>query len=85
MSALRKCCEAKALEVFSWNACGASMNDVSCMLDGLDIFGWDLVRIQEGQKNCQQHCTLSEKGHVILSAEGSGRGGAHGACEQDAC
>ena len=50
-STLANCCQSRGLETATWNGCGVSLQDMHDMINGLDLFGWDIVCLQEGLKN----------------------------------
>ena len=62
--------EAKGGDMFTWNGCGVSMQDLGDMMAGLEPFGWDVVCLQEGLKSSDPQTFQDQVGHTVVSSRG---------------
>ena len=59
---------------YTWSECGLSARDIETLVDGLELFGWDIVCIEEGQKNATSQTYWLGAGQIVIRAQGIGRG-----------
>ena len=67
-------CADRAINIWSWNACGLSWDDLLLCTEALGRgYEWDILCLQEGQKNCSAEI-IRQDGYLLVRGEGTARG-----------
>ena len=70
----RDCCIHAGFQIWTWNACVISFNDLDFLHARLsDQFSWDIILFQEGLKQTDAEHVRCEQ-HTLLRGKGEGRG-----------
>ena len=67
-------CADRAINIWSWNACGLSWDDLLLCTEALGRgYDWDILCLQEAQKNCSAEI-IRQDGFLFVRGEGAARG-----------